>query len=121
METFHFKSLMPSVQKGDSNTGIFTVNFAKFLRTPFLQSNSGRLFLYFQPCICPIFLDKRLVALARLSGALDTTIEILKAFSKQSKLLTSVMPLLKLYSSSSKCFFMVYLVQYVESISPKLC
>ena len=67
------------------------------------------------------FLDKRLVPLARLSGALDTTIEILKAFSKQSKLLTSVMPLLKLYSSSSKCFFMVYLVQYVESISPKLC
>ena len=67
------------------------------------------------------FLDERLVPLARLSGALDTTIEILKTFSKQSKLLTSVMPLLKLYSSSSKCFFMVYLVQYVESISPKLC
>ena len=55
-----------------------------------------------------------MAALARLSGALDTTIEILKAFSKQSKLLISVMPLLKLYSSSSKCFFMVYSVKYFE-------
>ena len=26
----------------------FTVNFAKFLRTPFLQNISGRLLLYFQ-------------------------------------------------------------------------
>ena len=29
--------------KKDSSTGVFFVNFAKFLKTPFLQNTSGRL------------------------------------------------------------------------------
>ena len=31
--------------KRDSDTGFSPMNFAKFLRTPFLQNTSGRLFL----------------------------------------------------------------------------
>ena len=97
------------VSRKETPALLFSCEFCEIFKNTF-----ERLLLYFETFTYPIFLDKRMAALARLSGALDTTIEILKAFSKQSKLLISVMPLLKLYSSSSKCFFMVYSVKYFE-------
>ena len=59
-----------------------------------------------------IFLDKRLVTLSRLSGAVNASVVVLKLYDSYNKVFHPVLQVMKLYSTSGREFIQFSYIDY---------